>query len=140
MDFLLSYDGGDTLVRVYQDMNDQEFDFIIPYQINSIMVDPENWLVKKIIGVNYISDFRIDKSQLFMIWPNPAGDQLNIKFENMGWDHLVTISDLSGKILTRFLTRDNQVQLPLDFLPQGIFLIKVDEYGRQSVQKFVKNK
>ena len=42
IDFLFSYNGGDTLIRVYQDENIQEFSFTIPYQVSSLSVDPDN--------------------------------------------------------------------------------------------------
>jgi aminopeptidase N len=140
IDFLLTYAGGDTLVRAYQNQNTQDFLFNIPYQVASISVDPEGWLLKKVNGISHVPDHRIENSQLFMIWPNPAGNRINIRFRNIGYDHLILITDLAGNVIRNYKTSEAETQIPLTFLPPGVYLIRVDEYGKQSVRKFVKNR
>lgn len=138
LEFLLSCDGGDTLVRVYQDQNIQDFVFLIPGRVQSLSLDPDKWLLKKVNSINHVSEIDFSQSQLFAIWPNPAGDRINILFKNSNREHIVIISDLSGKIEKAFRTRSDQLVLPLDFLPRGVFIVSVEEEGRRSVQKIVK--
>jgi hypothetical protein len=138
MEFRFLHDGGDTLVRVYQDRNIQDFVFLIPYQVQSLMVDPDHWVLKKVNAINHISDIDIGQSQLFAIWPNPAGKSVNIFFKNSNREHVVIISGLSGKIEKAFKTRNDLLELSLDFLPNGIFIVTVEEEGRRSVLKLVK--
>jgi len=134
----LSCDGEDTLVRVYQDQNIQDFVFIIPDRVQSLVFDPGNWLLKKVNAINYVSDVDFNRSQLFIIWPNPAGSTVNIYFKNSNRERIVIISGLSGKIEKALRTRNDQLELSLDFLPRGVFIIAVEEEGRRSVQKLVK--
>jgi len=139
LEFLLLYDGGDTLVRVYQDQNIQDFVLTIPYQVQSLEFDPDRWLVKKVSSISHVSELQLSQSQLFSIWPNPAGELINLRFRNPGREHLVIISDLSGKIEAEFKTTTDQLSIPIPFLSQGIFLVTVEENGRRSVQKLVKH-
>jgi len=138
MEFRFLHDGGDTLVRVYQDQNIQDFVFLIPYQVQSLMVDPDHWVLKKVSAINHISDIDIGKSQLFAIWPNPAEKTVYIQFKNSNREHIVIISDFSGKIEKAFKTRNDLLELSLDFLPNGVFIVTVEEEGRRSVRKLVK--
>lgn len=138
LEFLFSYEGGDTSVRVSQDQNIQDFLFTIPYQLQSLEVDPHGWVLKKVSAINNIPDFDMIQPQLFRIWPNPAKETVNIRFKNQTMEHIVIISNLSGKIEAEFRTRDDQLNLSLGFLPQGIFIVTVEEEGKRSVQKLVK--
>ncbi len=138
LEFRLLCDNGDTLVRVYQDQGIQDFVFIIPDRVQFLVVDPDNWVLKKVSAVNHVSEVDFNQSQLFAIWPNPAGNEVNICFKNSNREHIVIISDLSGKIEKAFKTRNDQMELSLGFLPQGVFIVTVEEEGRRSVQKLVK--
>jgi len=138
LEFRLFCDGGDTLVRVYQDQNTQDFVFMIPDRLQSLEVDPNDWILKKVSAINYVSEIDFNRSQLFAIWPNPAGNLVYIRFKNPSREHIVIISDLSGKIEKAFKTRNDQLELSLGFLPQGVFIVTVEEEGRRSVQKLVK--
>lgn len=138
LEFRLLCDNGDTLVRVYQDQGIQDFVFVIPDRVQFLVVDPDNWVLKKVSAVNHVSEVDFNQSQLFAIWPNPAGNLVYIRFKNPSREHIVLISDLSGKIEKAFKTRNDQMELSLGFLPQGVFIVTVEEEGRRSVQKLVK--
>jgi len=138
LEFRLFCDGGDTVVRAYQDQNTQDFVFLIPDIVQSLVVDPGKWLLKKVNAINHVSDIDFNRSHLFAIWPNPAGNTVHIHFKNSNREHIVIISGLSGKIEKAFKTRNDQLELSLGFLPQGVFIVTVEEEGRRSVQKLVK--
>jgi len=138
LEFQLFCDNGDTLVRVYQDQGIQDFVFIIPDRVQYLVVDPDKWVLKKVNAINHVSEIDFSRSQLFAIWPNPAGNVVNICFKNSNREHVVIISGLSGKIEKAFRTMNTQLELSLDFLPRGVFIIVVEEEGRRSVQKLVR--
>jgi len=77
------------------------------------------------------------------IYPNPASDILNLDIHSLDIiEGEVSILDISGKeILSRAVNLsagEHTVQLPVDQLPAGVFLLKLTSSTVQQTMKFVK--
>lgn len=76
-----------------------------------------------------------------VIYPNPAGDVLNIRvLKANGKELMVIVSDLGGKqVMKKILnTTGNNYHLAVNGLDQGMYFIKIDNGKTFSVLKFVK--
>ena len=81
----------------------------------------------------------INKEELFTVYPNPAKDVLNIQYlVNQRYE--ITIYTSLGKLLATYENADNNFQVPVDHLANGLYFITVqDESGKTATLKFVKN-
>ena len=68
----------------------------------------------------------------FSIYPNPANNILNIISENA--NELITISDISGKIVYSEKTSDKQSSINISQLSAGMYIIRIGS----KTAKFVK--
>jgi hypothetical protein len=56
MEYRISGDGTDTIIRVYQSVNDTTYKIIIPFEITEIVVDPNNNVLNQVNGINHIKN------------------------------------------------------------------------------------
>lgn len=77
--------------------------------------DPRNWPVGQ-------EDMVVESMELY---PNPAKDLLNVKFNDVQ-DFTVEISDLLGKIvLKQTFTSKNRITMDVSSFPEGLYMIRV---------------
>ena len=70
MEFKIYHEAGDTVIRVFQDENQEIFHIPVPHQVNSIVIDPNNQVLNQVKG--QAKGIRITGgSQAFRIYPNP---------------------------------------------------------------------
>jgi aminopeptidase N len=76
-------DSGDTTLTVFNDSQNQDFQFEITGKPDSIQFDPENWIFKKVLGiVNDVSDHTTPLYYcLNQNYPNPFNPITIIKYE-----------------------------------------------------------
>jgi len=74
----------------------------------------------------------------FQLYPNPAGERLNITFYDDHPDAELNVIDLSGKVLLRQYCSSENAQLDISSLPQGIYFLRVMDKDGNRVVKFVK--
>lgn len=48
MEYLVSYDGGDSLFRFYQSSNDTTYSIVFPNEVTGIEIDPNNWVLNQV--------------------------------------------------------------------------------------------
>lgn len=48
MEYLVSYDGGDSLFRFYQSSNDTTYYIVLPQEVTGIEIDPNNWVLNQV--------------------------------------------------------------------------------------------
>lgn len=75
------------------------------------------------------------------VYPNPAHDQVTIEVDGVdGKEYTVEIYDLSGRILKKEQFRNNKMQVSVDGLAQGYYMIMCKLDGEKiAVTKFIKN-
>lgn len=73
------------------------------------------------------------------LYPNPAHDMLHIEFDSFE-KGTIEIFDLMGKVVQAgtFMELRKYASLPIDRLAPGVYLVKVNCGGKQTVRKFVK--
>ena len=130
-------DGTDTLIRVWQTENVENY--IIPFdkQIDSIAVDPNDWTLDKVASISIgIEDY--NNPVFFIITPNPAKDVLFVHFTNKNRDiKNVRIYDLSGKTVKNTILTNDKNRIDISGLKPSTYLIRVEGTGARMVKKFI---
>jgi len=74
----------------------------------------------------------------FQLYPNPAGDKLNISFSGYHVQAELNVIGLTGKVLLSRQCKSESAQIDISSLPKGLYFLRIMENGRSSVMKFVK--
>jgi hypothetical protein len=83
-----------------------------------------------------------DASDL-QLWPNPVAELLNISLGNeLIGETRVSITDMHGRLLRtmdrRIMNSAGTITIPVGDLSQGVYMIKIENNGSSTVQRFVK--
>ena len=124
----------DTLIVFDHTKNQQEWVIYPGFKIDSIFIDPEQWLVS---GNNTVE--LIDKTSLTELYPNPSSTQLRLLL--VAEPKLVMVFDLAGRqIKVPYVYNGSGISLDVSGLRQGYYLIQfVEQNGQYKTLKFVKN-
>lgn len=72
------------------------------------------------------------------IYPNPASDVLHVKFEEIVEQGKVSVYDMVGHLLfTQNIERANQLEIPVNQLSSGIYLLSLESQGAEMRRKIV---
>ncbi len=72
------------------------------------------------------------------IFPDPAADEINILFKETGVYTVTVYNSMGALVLQKQLT-DQSNQVAISFLPDGIYLVKINGNGFAVVRKILKN-
>ncbi|QIA09909.1 T9SS type A sorting domain-containing protein [Draconibacterium halophilum] len=72
------------------------------------------------------------------VYPNPAKDFINISIDEVGFEDSYSIYDLSGKALVQGQITSSFTRVDLSELPSGIYLLKVLNFDKLTVNKIIK--
>jgi hypothetical protein len=73
------------------------------------------------------------------LFPNPAGDQLNVWVEGIQKRADIKVYDLMGKLVMQQASNNTLTQLNISKLTGGFYLVKVNDGKENKSAKFVKN-
>ena len=73
----------------------------------------------------------------FTVYPNPFGEEiLNISVINPGYEkNKIALFDVAGRLIALFEKEENVFTYDFSFLQKGIYVLRVNEYGRLIVKK-----
>ena len=71
------------------------------------------------------------------LYPNPASDRVNIRFETPQGESQVEIYDLTGRLISNFINKDNQGVYELDLAPMatGVYVVVLQQGGAIIMQR-----
>jgi len=72
------------------------------------------------------------------VYPNPTEGKFIVEFDMPG-NYTLSVTDMSGKILSRQTTKEQQTQIDISALPTGTYLLIIDDGKMQSTTKVIKN-
>ena len=138
VEYKINYNGGDTIVKLYQQANVQTFKIPMNKLVTGIVFDPNNWIINGLVNINRIDE---NKATNFLIYPNPCSDKLQIYLgSNKSGQYQIRITDISGKeILIKNWFADNSSEIDISNLEKGIYFLQISDGINKSVQKFIKN-
>jgi hypothetical protein len=131
----------DTIVRVQNNFAGETFSVQLPFAADSLIFDPEYWIISANNSVNNVAEITPDFS--FDLYPNPAGDQLFLHAGNAYAGNATTkIYDVSGKLILEqnfIFSNSSPVQaLNVSALAKGAYVITVETEAAIFRIKFVK--
>jgi len=112
----------DSIIVLHDSVNNQAFTFNPGFQLDSLIFDPDLWLLAQ-SSVQLDVDL-INPGQGMLLWPNPVSDVLNIQVDTNNYLTGISLFDMSGK---EVLYLDNlftqHLELTLASLARGMYLL-----------------
>ncbi|MBE0648227.1 MAG: T9SS type A sorting domain-containing protein [Bacteroidales bacterium] len=87
----------DTIIRLDHHFSGEVFNLSIPFQVDSVKLDPELWLITTNNQISSIPENSIDKE--ILVAPNPVRDRLQITFFKSFETMIIQVVDESGKMV-----------------------------------------
>lgn len=128
--------GEEETYILYQEHNYEKFMISTDIAVDSIQLDPEKHVLKKVNSIQY--GLEDSNESLFFFSPNPATDIIRISLLNEPGSAEIFIVDTSGKIVFKANMSQTDSQFNIETLPTGVYLLHVQNNGQRSVKKFVK--
>jgi aminopeptidase N len=127
----------DTIIRLYQDANFNQFTVTLPGQVGAIMVDPDNWVLNKTGSISV----GIEETQnplYFTLGPNPATELLTLYMANTIDEIQIGVYDLAGKTMLQTRDAGSNISLNISALPKGSYLLRLFDGEHHYSRRFVK--
>ncbi len=128
----------DTLVAVYQDQNEQSFSIKNISGIKSLVVDPRNVILNKVVSIKEDISLDVTEEEItndFQIFPNPAQGILNINTSQTG-DYTVEIFSNDGfKLFKKEKMNTEKKTIDISDLMNGQYIIKIQNSGKTLLVK-----
>jgi len=127
-------DGSDTTLLFFQDANINTYLIPLGKPVESIELDPEQWILHRLNSLS-VGLEESDNPVHFSIGPNPAGDHFTIFFSHPDQDEfLVSIHDLSGRLLYENALESSAEKLTIQGMPSGIYMVSLSN-GQETLRK-----
>ena len=88
-----------------------------------------------VVGVHQVVD---DCQCVVSIYPNPTSDNVSISVKNTQLEEL-TLTDLNGKILSKYIVSGDFFVLPIKHLNSGLYFITIKTQNATITKQFVKD-
>ena len=142
MDYGLIHSGNESIVRLYQDKNVQIHKVYFPETVTRITVDPDEWLLVNILSVEKEVFLSVPETQpgtnhSALLYPNPVTDRLNIQSGNLALPAVVTLYDLSGRIILTHTIETQQTALDVSSLSPGMYTVEIISCRERIAQKLI---
>lgn len=78
-------------------------------------------------------------NDLFVIFPNPASDQLTVGSRQSAGEKILKIFDFYGRKVKEFIIPDGQkeIRINVSTLPKGMYLVRFESYGSVAYNKVI---
>ncbi|MES2629697.1 MAG: M1 family aminopeptidase [Bacteroidota bacterium] len=129
----------DTIIRAKSDFNGQRYTFLLNFTPDSLIVDPDRWLL---MGPAAVFRGEPGSDPQPVLYPNPSKDFLNLWLPgNTGFSETVEVFDQLGrKVDARVLSvQEHMIRLDINNLSEGAYTITLRNAGREEKIRFVKS-
>ncbi len=124
---------GDSTFRIPITANTSYFDIQLPYQISSIEIDPNNWIINKEGEITLgIDELKNDLD--LVIGTNPTQDYLQVHFKKTNTPITIDIFDISGQLVQSHRLYQSGQHIDISHLPNAYYLVKATQ-GQATVSK-----
>lgn len=130
-------DGVATDFKFWHEKSGQRVRFYMPSGIDSLSIDPDRWILWRENSVQ-ASGIAEDKLVKLIVYPNPVSDNsITLLIPNDKAD--IYLVDQSGVVIRHFsVCNKTQVEIALEGLSSGIYLIRYLGESGSGVSKFMK--
>ncbi|MEI6348033.1 MAG: M1 family aminopeptidase [Bacteroidota bacterium] len=134
------FDNSDTIVKVMNDVNNQQFTFNFAKQVTSFQFDPNNEIVLKQVQSNTTLINTIEDILGFDVYPNPASENVNIAIRTYSptEKEISVFNNLGQQVYHKTITADIRIMsLPLTKLSAGVYTIKLSNSTSSVIKPLV---
>ncbi|MCW8824098.1 MAG: M1 family aminopeptidase, partial [Ignavibacteriaceae bacterium] len=146
LEIKLNFSGGDTLITLYQNSNDQFFKIYFSQLITNISVDPNNWVVdfSNIIHTEIEDDQpKIESFYLSQNFPNPFNSITTIKYDVPEKNRvMLKIYNVLGKELVTLIDEEKaagnyEIKFESKGFSSGIYFYKMQAGNFEESKKMI---
>ena len=116
---------GNVSVRVNNDLASQLYHFTSANVIDSIILDPNFWLVYKLDSI--VHDTHLAVNQIvpnnINVYPNPTSTEWNI--EGIPANSELLLSDMTGRVFWQHTTQQAAATIPANSIAPGMYFLRV---------------
>ena len=94
--------------------------------------------LKQIINIGTVGILEKNYDNNFVIYPNPANDNITIESTIVNKDAMISIYNIQGELLLQQTMLQNKTNVNVSALPSGLYFVKVKTEKGEAVIKFVK--
>lgn len=133
---LLKNSSSHTLVRLENSYPGEVFQVVIPFQADSVILDPDLWLISSNNSISSVPEKNL--GTLITLAPNPVRDLLRITFSRNFDNMLIQVLDESGKMFQE-IDAGNMQSITINFegRSRGIYFIRFITGGQSFIKKIV---
>jgi aminopeptidase N len=122
---------GDTTILVMHNIATETYVMNMPGTVTGIVVDPNNWILNKVIGPTHdatLTDINsYSNTSAINVYPNPASNKIRVS----GCDNAdFVLMDISGKIITSAKVREAE-SIDLSGLAKGMYIYHISSHDQQ---------
>ncbi len=121
---IIFQNGTDTLVRVAQNQNTEQYQFVFTNYVADIVIDPNNWILNGYSPVISKPEYTSIKKQID-IYPNPFNDKTTITLNDNYINATIDVYDLSGRKIYNDSFSGNKYILQIDNLEKGSYIVNI---------------
>lgn len=125
--------GMDSTVVLNNTENEQDFHFHLPFEVDTVIFDPELWLISAQNFTTRVEDLR-ELPRRLIIYPNPSSTYIN--WEVPGHLHAVRVLDATGRTVLH--TRTSAAGLDISALAPGTYLLEIKDNQGVRIGRFVR--
>ncbi len=74
--------------------------------------------------LNAVSEVRAEASHGFVVYPNPANDLVNMRFDSPLAGRMIVLSDLSGRVIRQETVSGSVYTMDISSLPMGMYILR----------------
>ena len=140
MDYKIEFaDGSDTLIRLQQTANTNQFTVPVSGKVQQIVVDPNDWTLEKVSNIIYVGVRDRENPAYFSMGPVPARQFLYLQFQQPAYQQKqVAIFDLSGRRVYEMKTNNNNLRINTSGFKPGLYIVRVETAGHVFIRKFIR--
>ena len=126
----------DTIIRIQNSSNGEEFDIPISFQVDSVKFDPDHWIINANSMVNSIDE--MNDSQNISFFPSPFNKYINVVWNNNKTNQLRLI-DCRGKAIFKIDTKNlSQYKIDTSTIDSGVYFLEISSENTVAIRKVMK--
>jgi aminopeptidase N len=134
---LIFTDGTDTTLLLHQDSNLTTYNIQISKNIDSIELDPEQWILHKLNSIS-VGLEETENPLHFTMGPNPGSDYIRIFFSHpFTKSYALYISDLTGRTVLLETVENADRFIDISSLSPGIYLVSLSDGSEMLNKKLI---
>ncbi len=125
---------GDTVILVTHSLPTEQYNMNMPGTVTGIIVDPNNWILNKVIGpthdgtLTYLNSYSSNSS--ISVYPNPTLDKILVSGCN---NADFVLLDISGKMIISFKVKETE-SIDLSGLAKGMYIYRISSNSQQLIK------